>query len=291
MTANLKIGAHLSIKKGYFGAAKEAFRYGMGAFQYFPKNPRSLSVKSFDLRDAEQCREFCLTHQIVSVAHTPYPSNLAIDRQVEPEQFQRIVMSLRNDLEIAEACGSIGIVVHFGTFKARNPLHGYQNIIQCINEVLLGWNGSSKLLIENQAGNHGDMGMTMEEMISVKKLCASPERMGFCLDTCHAFASGLWPSNKNMDRYFSLKGSQLDYWEGLSVIHLNDSRYPGLSRKDRHARVGQGYIGEAGFKDLFQREALRELLTQEIPLIFETEPGEDGTYSEDMKKVQRWINA
>ncbi|MNE99962.1 hypothetical protein D3C80_1987140 [compost metagenome] len=55
--------------------------------------------------------------------------------------------------------------------------------------------------------------------------------------------------------------------------------------------MGQGYIGEAGFKDLFQREALRELLTKEIPLIFETEPGEDGTYSEDMKKVQRWINA
>ncbi|MNI93140.1 endonuclease 4 [compost metagenome] len=71
-------------------------------------------------------------------------------------------MSLRNDLEIAEACGSIGIVVHFGTFKARNPLQGYQNIIQCINDVLSGWKGTSKLLIANQAGNHGEMGMTTE---------------------------------------------------------------------------------------------------------------------------------
>lgn len=290
MTVNLKIGAHLSIKKGYYGAAKEAFRHGMGAFQYFPKNPRSLSVKDFDPRDAELCKEFCQTHKILSVAHTPYPSNLATDRQTEPEQFQRIVLSLRNDMEIAEACGSIGIVVHFGTFKAGKPLQGYQNIIQCINEVLAGWNGTSKLLIENQAGNHGDMGMTLEEMISIKKLCSSPEHIGFCLDTCHAFATGLWPNNKD-DHYFSLKGNQLDYWKGLSVIHLNDSLYPVLSRKDRHSRVGQGYIGEAGFKDLFQREALRELLAQEIPLIFETEPGEDGTYSEDMKTVHRWINA
>lgn len=287
MTASLKIGAHLSIKKGYFGAAKEAYLSGMGAFQYFPKNPRGLSVKNFDQRDAELCREYCRSHQILSVAHTPYPSNLAVDRHTEKELFNKIVMSLRNDLEIAEACGSIGIVVHFGTIKARNPLQGYQNIIQCINVVLSGWKGTSKLLIENQAGNHGEMGMTTEEMVSIRKLCDFPEHIGFCLDTCHAFASGLWPGEQNHS--FTLDGNQSDYWEGLSVIHLNDSRYPAYSRKDRHARVGQGHIGETGFKKLFQTEALGLLTMRETPFIFETEPAEDGTYREDMKLVQSWI--
>ncbi|MDU5949500.1 MAG: TIM barrel protein, partial [Paenibacillus macerans] len=129
MTAELKIGGHLSIRGGYFGAAKAALGLGGGAFQYFPKNPRSLTVKSFDPRDAANCRSFCREHGLVSVAHTPYPSNLAVSSD-DTAAYRRVVDSLRNDLAIAEACGSLGIVVHFGTFKSGNPLQGYQNIIQ-----------------------------------------------------------------------------------------------------------------------------------------------------------------
>lgn len=122
MTDRIAIGAHLSIKKGYAGAAREAMKYGMGAFQYFPKNPRGLSIKAFDYQDTELCRQLCQAHHIVSVAHTPYPSNLAVDQRNDPDLYNRVVSSLRNDMEIAEACGSIGIVVHFGTNKSENPL-------------------------------------------------------------------------------------------------------------------------------------------------------------------------
>lgn len=284
MTAELKIGGHLSIRRGYAGAAEEAVRTGAGAFQYFPKNPRSLTVKSFDRRDAERCRQLCEKHGILSIAHTPYPSNLAVSPSDGNEQFERTVLSLRNDLEIAESCGSIGIVVHFGTYKDRNPLQGYQNIIQCINEVLRGWQGNAKLLIENQAGDHGDMGMTLEELVQIRKLCDSPQNIGFCLDTCHAFAAGMW--NGESDDSFAVKAAELGYWNGLAAVHLNDSKYPVKSRKDRHARPGQGYIGENGFRSLLQMDAIRQQ-----PLILESETGEDGTYREDMERVRRWVEA
>lgn len=284
MIDKIKIGGHFSIRSGYSGAARTALQMGAGAFQYFPKNPRSLTVKAFDARDAEICRQLCLNNHIMSVAHTPYPSNLASDPQSGDGQFQRVVESLRNDLEIAEACGSIGIVVHFGINKTGNPLQSYQNIIQCINKVLANWQGQAKLLIENQAGDHGDLGMTLEEMVQIRKLCDSPQQIGFCLDTCHAFASGMWRGAQ--DDEFAVKAERLGFWEALSVVHLNDSRYPLHSRKDRHARVGQGYIGESGFRRLLQVDAIRNK-----PFILETASGADGTHKEDMELVRRWVES
>ncbi len=284
MNDNVRIGGHLSIRGGYAKAAETAYRLGAGAFQYFPKNPRSLTVKDFDRRDAERCREFSRRNGILSVAHTPYPSNLAATPGDDSGQYERTVLSLRNDLEIAEACGSVGIVVHFGTYKDRNPLQGYQNIIQCINEVLNGWQGEAKLLIENQAGDHGDMGMTLEELVQIRKLCAAPELIGFCLDTCHAFAAGMWTGDG--DQQFASKAEKLGYWDGLAAVHFNDSKYPAHSRKDRHARVGQGHIGEQGFLQLLEIKAIRKQ-----PLILESETGEDGTYREDIERIRRWVKA
>lgn len=282
MIAKFKIGGHLSIRGGYEKAAREASRCCAGAFQYFPKNPRSLAVKDYDKRDAFRCKEISIGYGIDSVAHTPYPSNLAAGQEESGGQYEAVVASLRNDLEIAESCGSVGIVVHFGTYKKRNPLQGYQNIIQCINEVLSGWSGTAKLLIENQAGDHGMMGMTLEEMVRIRELCYRPEYIGYCLDSCHAFAAGMWRGESDQD--FMRKAEQLGYLEALEVIHLNDSRYPLLSKKDRHARVGQGFIGEAGFRNLLSHPVIRSKL-----FIMETEPGKDGTYRDDINRVLEWI--
>ncbi|GGA24957.1 deoxyribonuclease IV [Paenibacillus physcomitrellae] len=277
----IRAGAHYSIRSGYAGAAKTAFAQGARAFQYFPKNPRSLGVKAWNAKDAELCRTFCEQHGLLSVAHTPYPSNLAVGREEEPDLFDTTVSSLRNDLEIAEACGSQGIVVHFGIYKKRNPLQGYKNVIQCINSILSGWQGEAKLLIENQAGNHGDMGMTLEELLQVRKLCEQPERVGFCLDTCHAFAAGIWGGSG--EQSLITKGQELRFWELVDCVHLNDSVYPAGSRRDRHARVGRGFIGAGSLEELIK---IREL--EGKPLIMETEPGADLTYREDIGLVNGW---
>src|SRR5699024_2849447 len=104
-----------------------------------------------------------------------------------------VINSLVNDLEIANACGSIGVVVHFGKMISQDaPLASYRLMIDMLNETLQQWNGNSKILLENTGGKPGTIGTTLEELVQVRHLCAHPERIGFCLDTCHAFASGLW---------------------------------------------------------------------------------------------------
>jgi len=183
------VGCHVSIRGGYLAAAKTALALGADAFQYFPKNPRSLTLKAFDPKDAEACRAFCREQGIVSIAHTSYPVNLAA---APGALYEAIADSLRNDLEIAESCGSIGVVVHFGQYKGADVLEGYRLMIRMVNDILDGWSGAAKLLIENNAGQGSRMGTTLEELTQVRQLLNHPEKVGFCFDTCHAFASGLW---------------------------------------------------------------------------------------------------
>lgn len=281
MSSKLKVGAHVSIRGGYGRAARFAWESGAASFQYFPKNPRSLKLKPIEHREAQNCASFCREKGIVSIAHTPYPTNMAAGPE---DKTPRAVMvsSLRNDLEIAEACGSLGIVVHFGQFGSMEPLQGYQNIIQCMNDTLESWEGQAKLLIENQAGNHGREGMTLEELVKVRELSRFPDKIGFCFDTCHAFAAGVWDP-KDTEALIQ-RGNDLGYWSNLVAVHLNDSLYPYASRRDRHASIGHGYIGEQGLSGLLTSDALTG-----AAIVMETGKGPDGSHSGEIAMVKGWL--
>jgi deoxyribonuclease-4 len=274
----IHLGCHVSIRNGYLHAAKTARRLGATAFQYFPKNPRSLSVKPFAQTDAAACARFCREHGLVSIAHSPYPTNLAVGTE---EERRKTAASLRNDLEIAEACGSVGVVVHFGSYRGDDLLQGYRNIIQCLNETLKGWNGKAYLLLENQAGDSGGIGATMEELTQIRRLCAVPERIGFCLDTCHAFASGVW--NGNNWEQVEQKGKETGFFDAVKAVHLNDSLFPSGSRKDRHAPLGRGRIGLSAIEQL-----LRSLVDRDIAFVLET-PSPEGAYDSEIQLAQRLI--
>ncbi|GIP37306.1 putative endonuclease 4 [Paenibacillus sp. J31TS4] len=277
----MRLGSHVSTRKGYSGAARTALSIGAGAFQYFPKNPRSLSVKRFDRTDAELCRSISREHGLLSIAHTPYPTNLAIPAG---DLREATVASLRNDLAIGEACGSVGIIVHFGKAKTKDPLQGYVHIIETLNDVLDGWEGECLLLLENQAGAGSPMGTTMEEMVRIRELSARPDRIGFCLDTCHAFASGIWKGNDW--GAFAQKGTELGYMEHLHAVHLNDSVYPYGEHKDRHANFGTGYIGEVNLLNLLRSEAVSGL-----PVVLETAAGPDHTHREELGLIRSLLDA
>lgn len=273
----IRLGVHISTKQGFKAAAGNAAAAGLGAFQYFPKNPRSLHVKTFDRRDAAACAQLCRDSGIASIAHGPYPVNPA----AEGEKAQRMALSTLNDLEIAECCGSLGVVVHFGVYKGVDPLQGYRNVIRWLDAVTGAWDGSAKVLLENQAGDHGPFGTTPEELTQVRRLCAHPERIGFCLDTCHLFASGEWQTGKWDE--FAERAETTGYWAGLAAVHLNDSRYASGSRRDRHAAIGEGEIGEAMFRELLAASPVRA-----VPLVLETPPGSDGKQDRQLADVRQW---
>jgi deoxyribonuclease-4 len=282
MRPNYGIGAHVSTRGGFLQAAKRAYEMGATAFQYFPKNPRSLGLKDPDLKNAELCREWCEENGIASIAHSPYPTNPALGMTRGEAGFHATVASIRNDLHIADVCGSVGTVVHFGHLKSDQPLEGYQNLIHCLDTVLEDWNGQAKILLENQAGDHGPMGTTMEEMIQIRKLSQYPEHIAFCFDTCHAFASGMWHSNSEQDML--QKGRQLGYWDTLAAVHFNDSKYASGSCKDRHARIGQGFIGSKAMQELLSSPEF-----QRAVVVLETETGEDGTHKDDIEVMRSWL--
>ena len=215
----MRVGSHVSIRGGYKEAAVRARAIGGTAFQFFPKNPRSLGVKAFDRADAEKCAAYCRDHGIVSIAHSPYPVNLAAE---SAEQRARTMESLLNDLAIAEACGAAGVVVHFGIYKGADPLAGYRLILETLNAALGHWNGAAKLLIENQAGDHAPMGMTFEELVQIRRLCAYPDKIGYCLDTCHLFASGVWDGRNEAE--WAARARELGYFDHLTAVHVKIGR-------------------------------------------------------------------
>ncbi|WP_308634326.1 deoxyribonuclease IV [Paenibacillus silvisoli] len=272
----MKDGVHVSTRGGYREAARRADAYGSRAYQYFPKNPRSLSVKSFDAAEAMRCAAYCEERGIVSIAHSPYPTNIASE---DPEHRARTAESLLNDLAIAEACGSLGVVVHFGVYKGSDPLEGYRNAVLTLSSITSQWQGRAKLLIENQAGEHGFMGTTMEELAQIRSLSVDPHKIGFCLDTCHLFASGVWdgaPDAPWMD-----KAIELGVIEHLTAIHLNDSVYPSGEKRDRHARIGEGHIGERGIAWL-----LRHPMLKDVPFVLETPSDADDTHRRQLDLIR-----
>ncbi|MBO7746038.1 deoxyribonuclease IV [Paenibacillus sp. MWE-103] len=273
----MRAGFHVSTKGGYREAARRAAAFGAEAYQYFPKNPRSLAVKSFDRAEALRCAEFCAERAIVSIAHSPYPTNVASE---DADHRAQTVLSLLNDLEIAEACGSLGVVVHFGVYKGPDPLEGYRNAVVTLSAVSQQWRGKAKLLIENQAGDHTFMGTTMEELAQIRGLCTDNRNIGFCLDTCHLFASGTWDGSPDAD--WLRKAQALGVIEHLAAVHLNDSVYPSGEKRDRHAVIGEGHIGEPGLTWL-----LRHPLLAGTPFVLETPSGQDGTHREQLALIRR----
>lgn len=274
-------GSHVSIRNGYLSAAKKAVANEASAFQYFPKNPRSLSIKDFNQSDAKGCKDFCFENQLYSVAHTPYATSLTPSK----DKQELTIASLLNDLDIANSCGSIGVVVHYGSqISKTDPLASYQLMLEMLNKVLSQWNGECQILIENNAGTKGALGTTFEELVQIRNLCEYPEKIGFCLDTCHAFGSGLW-TGRNV-KELTEKGESLGYFDQLKVIHLNNSKYPAGSKKDRHANIfsSKGYILEDQFKCLVESRLLRD-----IPLILETPEDEGISHKEEIKMLkQKW---
>ncbi|WP_128894094.1 deoxyribonuclease IV [Longirhabdus pacifica] len=278
----MRYGCHLSIKNGYLQAAKTAKKLNIQAFQYFPKNPRSLSIKTFDVHDAAECASFCKAHNIVSVAHAAYPTNLTVH---DPKQQLTMMQSIWNELTIAEACGSLGLVLHFGKFSGEDTLQTYRNSLQCIHAICSQWNGKAKLLIENDAGGTSGFGSTFEESVTIRNLSQHQDKIGFCLDTCHLFSSGVWDGNNHATWD---KASKKDVWETyknhVHVVHVNDSMYPSGSGKDRHANVGKGHIG---------LDSLQSFLTHfnplVVPFILETPYSKTGEKEQELHTLSQLI--
>jgi deoxyribonuclease-4 len=265
----LKLGAHMSIAGGFDKAVHRAHSVESEALQIFTKNQNQWKAKDILAEQAELFRQ-CCTDCVVDpvVAHDSYLINLA---SPSDELWEKSIAAFRIELERCEMLGIPFLVTHPGAHTGSGTEAGMQRVIAALDRVHTDLPGYHvKTLLETTAGQGTTLGATFEELATMMGGVATPERVGVCFDTCHIFVAGYDIRSpqayaETMNHFDSTIGIQ-----HLHAIHLNDALKEHGSRRDRHAHIGKGYIGPAGFWNLMNDERLAGK-----PALLETEKGDD----------------
>jgi deoxyribonuclease IV len=252
-------GAHVSVSKGYFEALDYAESVGCECMQVFAKSPRQWHARPID-RDAasafveqRQSRDFGPLF-----THTAYLINIGTD---DPVLRARSVEALADELVRGAALDAAGVVTHVGTDPLGDASAAAARIGEAIADAyqFAGDEAAgTRLLLENAAGAGRTFGVTIEELAACVEAADQAEgSVGICVDTCHAFASGM-PLGCD-EGWQELVTSIEDHCgiSALGLIHANDSKFELGSRRDRHAWIGDGAIGEVGFRAMLAQADLR----------------------------------
>jgi deoxyribonuclease IV len=262
------IGGHISSSGGLVRALERAEAMGCETMQIFNQSPRMWRPTNYAEADFEAFRARFASSPVDSIfIHAVYLINCASD---DAEVRRKSKVSLTHALRVGDAIGAGGVVVHPGTGKGRASAAKTVKMISTAFEKVLSETESCPLLLENTAGAGFTVGRTIEELGEVIDGAGAGPRLGVCLDSCHLLASGydvrdagaLSSAVDDCERVFGL--------ERLRCLHLNDSKMPLGSNRDRHANLGEGELGEDGV-----RTFLSEPRFQGLPVLLEV-PGPDG---------------
>lgn len=264
----LYLGCHLSNAKGYAAAGRVALSIGANTFQFFTRNPRGGGAKAIDPADAAALNALCREHNFGTlVAHAPYTLNpCSADAKVRDFAFR----CFAEDLARMEAFPNQVYNFHPGSHTGQGIETGIRLTAELLNEVLT-HEQSTTVLIETMSGGGSEIGGRFEQIAELLSRVSLQDKIGVCLDTCHVFAAGYDVKNDlegvlaKFDRIVGLR------W--LRALHLNDSLFDIGCGKDRHARIGEGFIGLVAMKKIAHHPAFAGL-----PMILETpnEPPEHG---------------
>lgn len=263
------LGAHLSISKGLSETIKEAHRLGISTLQFFSRNPRSLRAK--------RKLEIIPIPFSPFFLHSPYLLNLASPSEI----YDLSKRALLEDLILSEALGATGIVVHPGSHKGSGLKEGIYRIVRALNEVISRSSVKCKIILENTSGAGSEIGSRPEEFKSIIDSVDDKDRIGLCIDTCHLFSAGfdirtMSSIKETFDRWFSLIDTSY-----LTLFHANDSKGRLGSRLDRHTHIGEGEIGEEGFRNLFSLRLFRDR-----PIIIETPKNPPGSDEKNLSRLR-----
>ncbi len=273
----LRLGAHESIAGGLHRAFERAQEVGCEAVQIWVKNSRQWSAPPLTEEEIARFRAAQAETGITPVvAHAAYLINIASPRAV---LYRRSVAALTDEVERCEALGVPYLVLHPGAHTGSGMEAGVRRAAAALGEVHAATPGyRTQILLEGTAGQGTVLGGRFEELAQLLALTPQGERLGICLDTCHAFTAGY--ELRTAEGYAA---TMADFaatiglsW--LKVLHLNDSRHPLGSHKDRHAHIGEGELGLEGFRHLLHDPRLAGL-----PGLLETPKGPD--LAEDRKNL------
>lgn len=274
----LRIGCHLSSSGGFLKMGKTAASIGANTFQFFTRNPRGSRAKAIDEKDVKAFLEFSRHHDICQIlAHAPYTLN-ACSKDERTREFA--LETMEDDLNRMEYVPGNCYNFHPGSHVGQGADVGIRLIAQTLNQILKPGQHTT-VLLETMAGKGTEVGRSFEELRAILDLVEMPERMGVCLDTCHVYDAGY-------DIVHDLDGvlEQFDRVIGLDklkAIHMNDSKNPFGSHKDRHEKIGEGSIGFETFRKLLNHPQLSG-----IPVYLET-PNELEGYAREIRMLKECV--
>lgn len=267
----LRIGCHLSSSKGFLAMARTAEEIGATTFQFFTRNPRGGSAKTWESEDVQGMLDFFEQAGIAKpLAHAPYTLNAC----AKDENVRRFALeTMSDDLKRLEMIPGVMYNFHPGSHVGQGPEEGIGLIADTLNRVL--WEDMhTTVLLETMAGKGSEVGRSFEELRSIIDRVELSHKLGICLDTCHVWDGG-YDIVEDLDGVIG-EFDRVVGLERLKAIHLNDSMNPRDSHKDRHEKIGQGHIGLEAFRRIVNHPSLREL-----PFYLET-PNELDGYQEEI---------
>ncbi|MCI8864819.1 MAG: deoxyribonuclease IV [Lachnospiraceae bacterium] len=266
----LTIGCHLSSSKGYLAMGKEALKIDANTFQFFTRNPRGGNAKALDPKDVSSFLDYARENGINRIlAHAPYTLNPCSGDE-KLRDFARRTME--DDLQRLEYTPGNYYNFHPGSHVKQGVEQGISYIADALNQVLKP-EQKTIVLLETMAGKGSEVGRNFEELREILDRVEQPGLMGVCLDTCH-----VWDGGYDIVDHLDEVVGEFDRVIGLGrlkAIHLNDSKNPLGAHKDRHAKIGEGYIGKDALIRIVNHPALKDL-----PFYLETPNELDGYKAE-----------
>ena len=265
------IGCHLSPSAGLRAMGETAVSLGATTLQFFTRNPRGSKAKPIDPADAAALIALCREQRFGPlVAHAPYTIN-ACSKDERTREFAR--MTLADDLQRMEYLPGNLYNFHPGSHTGQGIETGIALIAETLNAILTP-DIHTTVLLETMAGKGTEVGGRFEELREILDRVEISDKMGICLDTCHV-------SDAGYDIIHGLDGVLAEFdrvigLDRLKAVHVNDSLNPCGAKKDRHARIGEGYLGEETFCRVVNHPAL-----QGLPMVLET-PNELPGYAREI---------
>lgn len=238
---NILLGSHVSMsgKEMLLGSVKEALSYGANTFMVYTGAPQNTKRKSVDELNIENATSYMKENHIETfVVHAPYIINLG--NSLNSDIYKLGIDFLREEINRTIKMGSNLIVLHPGSHVGAGETVGIQYIANALNEILSG-DTACNIALETMAGKGSEIGRTFEELAAIFDKVHYNEKLRVCFDTCHIHDAGYDIVNdyeKVMTHFARILGL-----DKIAVFHINDSKNPCGAKKDRHANIGDGYIG------------------------------------------------
>lgn len=275
------LGCHLTSAKGFEHMAKEAISINADTLQFFTRNPRGGRAKDIDEEDAGRYRRLAAEHGFGKVvAHAPYTLN-PCSKDAKVREFAHMAMA--DDLMRMEYVPGNYYNFHPGSHVGQGTEKGIELISDLLN-LILRPEQSTVVLLETMAGKGSEIGGKFEELRAIIDRVRLKDKIGVCLDTCHVHDAG-YDIAKDIDGVLAEFDSVIGL-EKLKAIHINDSKNPLGAAKDRHAKIGEGYIGKEAFARIINHPLL-----QGLPFFLETPQEDLAGYGREIEMLRNMITA